>query len=198
MFKTLLILSLWPLTLWAQDITSANVNSSKPVWNEIKGEKMEALKLKGDAGRGEEAFQICQGCHRREATGSPSGAYPRLAGQHVSVLIEQIADIRSGKRQNPKMLPFADEHELTTQEIADIAAYLHALPIQPNEAGKGPGRALARGNELYLKDCSTCHGGKGEGSAEKFFPLIAGQNYKYLLREAGFIRDGKRGNALAG
>jgi cytochrome c553 len=178
----------------AQDQALTNAGSSGQAWNELKGEKLQALNLKGDAERGAEAFVICQGCHKRGATGTVSGAYPRLAGQHVSVLIEQMTDIRSGKRQNPKMVPFADEHVLTAQEIADIAAYLHALPIPPN-LGRGPGNALAHGKELYARDCATCHGDKGEGNAEKFFPLVAGQHFKYLLREARFIRDGNRGNA---
>lgn len=192
MIKALLILSLWPLCLPAQDRTPAN--ESGKVWNELKGEKLQALKLKGDAVRGAEAFEICQGCHKRGGTGSASGAYPRLAGQHATVLIEQMTDIRSGERKNPKMAPFAEEHVLTTQEIADIAAYLQALPI-PANIGAGPGSALARGKELYVRDCATCHGGKGEGDAGKFYPLVAGQHFKYLLREARFIRDGNRGNA---
>ena len=190
MIKTFLILALWPLSVLAQEPASGG----KQVWNELKGEKLEALKLKGDVTRGAEAFEICQGCHKRGATGTVSGAYPRLAGQHATVLIEQMTDIRSGKRLNPKMEPFAEEHVLTTQDIADIAAYLQALPIPPN-LGRGPGNALARGKELYIKDCAVCHGDKGEGNAEKFFPLVAGQHFKYLLREARFIRDGGRGNA---
>lgn len=190
--KALLVISLWPLGLQAQDQPSTEDNGK--VWNEIKGEELQALSLKGDVERGAEAFVPCQGCHKRGATGSVSGAYPRLAGQHTSVLIKQMADIRSGKRQNPKMLPFADEHVLTIQEIADIATYLHALPIPANLA-RGAGNALARGKALYTRDCVICHGSNGEGNAEKFFPLVAGQNFNYLLREALFIRDGKRGNA---
>lgn len=194
MIKTLLILSLWPLCLLAQDPAPAKAGSSAPVWNELKGEKLAALKLKGDVARGAEAFVICQGCHKRGATGTVSGAYPRLAGQHATVLIEQMTDIRSGERKNPKMLAFSEEHVLSTQEIADIAAYLQALPITPN-LGRGPGTALDRGKALYGKDCASCHGEKGEGQAEKFYPLVAGQHFKYLLREARFIRDGSRGNA---
>ena len=87
-------------------------------WNEITGEKLLALRMKGDAARGAQAFEVCQGCHRRGATGSASGTYPRLAGQHATVLIEQMADIRSGRRGNEKMLPFADEHVLSPQDIA--------------------------------------------------------------------------------
>jgi cytochrome c553 len=185
---------LWPLGLLAQDHAPASAGKSAPVWNELKGEKLEALRLKGDAARGAEAFEICQGCHKRGGGGSPSGAYPRLAGQHATVLIEQMSDIRSGERRNPKMVPFAGEHVLTTQEIADIAAYLQALPLGPN-LGRGPGIALARGKALFARDCATCHGDKGEGDAGKFFPLVAGQHFRYLLREVRFIRDGNRGNA---
>ena len=194
MNKALLVLSLWPLILLAQDRAPASTASGGQAWNELKGEKLEALGLKGDIARGEEAFKICQGCHRRGAMGSNSGMYPRLAGQHATVLIEQIADIRSGKRRNPKMEPFSEEHVLTTQEIADIATYLQALPIPPN-LGSGPGTALSRGKELYARDCANCHGDKGEGNARKFYPLVAGQHFKYLVREARFIRDGSRGNA---
>ena len=182
--KTLVIAALWPLCLLAQDRTPANAGSSAPVWNE----------LKGDPARGAEAFVICQGCHKHGATGTSSGAYPRLAGQHATVLIEQMTDIRSGARKNPKMERFSDEHVLTTQEIADIAAYVQALPIPPN-LGRGPGNALERGKALYVKDCASCHGDQGEGKAENFYPLVAGQHYKYLLREARYIRDGSRGNA---
>ena len=194
MTKGLLIFLSWPLVLLAQDRAAADAANGNQVWNEIKGEKLQGLKLKEDAARGAEAFEICQGCHKVGGTGSTSGAYPRLAGQHATVLIEQLTDIRSGVRKNPKMHPFAEGQVLTIQEIADIAAYLQALPIPPN-LGRGPGTALARGKELYARDCATCHGDKGEGKAERFFPLVAGQHYKYLLREARLIRDGKRGNA---
>ncbi len=186
-----MIFLFWSLAMTAQSQAQGVVQA----WNELKGEKLQALQLKGDAARGAEAFQPCQGCHKRGALGTPSGAYPRLAGQHVTVLIEQITDIRLGKRSNPKMTPFADEHVLTTQEIADIAVYLQALPIQSQDGGKGAGNALDRGKLLYAQDCLVCHGAQGQGDAQKFIPLVAGQHYKYLLREAGLIRDAKRGNA---
>jgi len=167
---------------------------SAPAWNEIKGEKLLVLKLKGDAARGEEAFVTCQSCHRRGATGSISGVYPRLAGQHATVLIEQMTDIRSGKRRNPKMEPFSSEHVLSPQDMADIATYLQGLPI-PANLGKGPGAALGRGKDMYLRDCASCHGERGEGNGAKFYPMVAGQHFAYLLREARLVRDGERGNA---
>ena len=110
------------------------------------------------------------------------------------MLIKQIADIRSGKRSNPKMELFADEHVLNAYEIADIATYLTGLPIS-NSNGKGPGRTVARGEEIYADKCESCHGKTGEGNAEKFYPMVAAQHYKYLLRELRLIRDGDRKNA---
>ncbi len=164
------------------------------VWNEMRGEKLLALQAKGDPLRGEIAFEVCQGCHGMEALGEIDGTYPRLAGQHASVLIKQLADVRAGIRDNPKMYPFAEEHVVTTQELADIASYLNALPV-PEEHGIGPGTDLKRGRSLYERDCVECHGPAGEGDATNFYPRVAGQHYLYLLRQMRDIRGGKRRNA---
>jgi cytochrome c553 len=178
------IASLWPVFVCAQ----------VPAWNEIKGEMKEALEAKGDKQRGEAAFDQCVGCHRKDASGRVSGAYPRLAGQHATVLIKQIADIRAGRRSNEKMEPFVDNHVLNAVGIADVASYLESLPI-PAGNGKGSGTALERGKQLYDKDCADCHGAKGEGNAAKFYPMVAAQHYRYLLREIEQIRNGYRRNA---
>jgi cytochrome c553 len=180
----LMMVALWPAFLAAQT----------PAWNEIKGELKAVLEAKGDAVRGEAAFEPCQGCHRKDGSGRVSGAYPRLSGQHALVLMKQITDIRSGWRSIPKMEPFIDDHVLTPFEIADISVYLQALPIS-TENGKGPGTALVKGKQLYDRDCAACHGASGEGSAVKFYPMVAAQHYRYLLREVQLIRDGDRRNA---
>lgn len=163
-------------------------------WNERDAEKDEALSLRGDRARGEEAFVVCQGCHRVGALGRADGSYPRLAGQHAAVLIKQMADVRSGRRANPKMQPFADHRTLTVQDMADIAAYLQVLPVPPNQ-GQGSGAALALGRRLYEQDCARCHGSRGEGDAKAFYPRVSGQHYGYLLREGMRIRDRQRRNA---
>ncbi|MCL1961854.1 MAG: c-type cytochrome [Desulfovibrionaceae bacterium] len=164
------------------------------VWNQMYAEKLQVLKTQGDALRGEIAFEICQGCHRHNAVGREDGSYPRLAGQHASVLIKQMTDVRSNRRQNKKMRSFIDTHVITPQEIADIAMYLQSLPVTPDN-GKGEGDNLAQGETLYKRDCVSCHGAKGEGDEAKFYPRVSGQHYKYLLREGRLIRDGGRGNA---
>lgn len=179
---------------WLAGLASTLALAAPGDWNAPYPEKTEALALKGDAARGEAAFVICQGCHRVGALGRADGSYPRLAGQHATVLIKQLSDVRSGRRSNPKMLPFADHQSLSVQDIADIAAFLQQLPVPANQ-GQGNGSDLARGGNLYEKDCASCHGARGEGNAEQFYPRLSGQHYRYLLRENRMIRDGERRNA---
>ena len=166
-------------------------------WNAQEGEKIEALKLKGDKKRGEEAYEVCGACHLPSGAGRPDGTFPQLAGQHTTVLIKQMADIRAGLRDNPTMYPFAAT--LTDpQELADVSAYIESLCI-PVDHGKYEGAdaamQIAKGKELYEKQRLECHGKNGEGQKEKFYPVIAGQHYKYLLRQMTEIRDGHRRNA---
>jgi cytochrome c553 len=159
-----------------------------------EGELKIALSVKADVARGAAAFETCEGCHRKDASGRVSGAYPRLSGQHATVLMKQITDIRAGRRYNPKMLPFVEDHVVTPYDIADIAAHLQRLPIATDN-GKGPGTRVARGEEIYARDCVDCHGSRGQGSAGRYVPMLAAQHYRYLLRELNFIRDGDRLNA---
>lgn len=155
---------------------------------------MPALQLAGDAAAGQKAFEACIRCHRRDASGRQNGTVPRLSGQHAQVIVKQVADIRSGLRANPAMKPFADAHSLTPQGLADIAAHLQALPMA-GAIGKGQARAVERGQTLYTRDCVACHGARGEGRADAFVPMLAGQHHGYLVNELGLIRDGGRGNS---
>ncbi|MBS1199540.1 MAG: cytochrome [Proteobacteria bacterium] len=164
------------------------------VWNEMEGEKLQALGAAGDAARGAITFEVCEGCHRNGGAGRVNGSYPRLAGQHAPVLIKQITDIRAGRRTNHKMVPFSGADVIGAQDIADIAAYLAAQPVTPDN-GRGPGDDIERGGQLYARDCATCHGEFGKGAAARFYPRLSGQHYLYLLREARAIRNGERGNS---
>jgi cytochrome c553 len=154
------------------------------------------LALKPDPERGEAGFAelACSRCHRKDASGRSPSTTPRLSGQHAAVIIKQVLDIRSGLRYNPPMQPMVNEEKLSLQALADIAAHLQALPVT-GTLGKGPGSGVARGKELFGKDCAGCHGAEGEGNAAIFAPMVAAQHYPYLLRELEFIRSGERGNS---
>lgn len=168
----------------------AQVTVSLPTEGDIKA----TLALPGDAQRGKDAYAECQTCHRSDASGRIAFNIPRLSGQHASVLIKQLMDIRSGLRVNAEMREYMHDSDLTLQDFADMAAYLQSLPVA-GRIGQGPPELVARGQALYAIDCAACHGEHGEGRAEQFFPMLASQHYGYLLRELDLILSGERGNS---
>ncbi len=189
-------------------------------WNEGGGEQDEATKILFDLKKkmpndpklkekvrkdGIAVYEVCSACHTTEGWGTKDGTFPQLAGQHDTVIIKQLADIRAGIRDNPTMYPFALPKEIKNAApevgggpyaIAVVANYIANLPMNPDN-GKAPaGEAdLKRGEKLFKENCVRCHGEHGEGSEMKFYPKIQGQHYLYMLRQFEWIRDGKRRNA---
>jgi cytochrome c553 len=168
-------------------------------WNEEGGEKDEALGLVPNLENGRDVYEVCAACHLLEGWGTKEGTFPQLAGQHTAVAIKQLADIRGLNRDNPTMYPFALPQSIGgPQSVADVSAYIEQLPMNPDN-GKGEWAEdtpqFAKGQKLYKDNCVQCHGEIGEGMAEKFYPLILGQHYNYMLRQFEWIRDGKRRNA---
>lgn len=158
------------------------------------GDLKTTLELPGDIQRGKDAYAECQTCHRKDASGRPKFDIPRLSGQHASVLIKQLMDIQAERRINPEMKDYMLDSGFTLQDFADIAAYLQSLP-PAGDIAQGPPAMVPRGQALYARDCSGCHGEQGEGRAELFYPMLASQHYSYLLREIELIETGKRGNS---
>jgi cytochrome c553 len=168
-------------------------------WNAEGGEKTKAMTLAPDRENGIEVYEVCSACHLLEGWGTENGTFPQIAGQHREVLIKQLADIRAGNRDNPTMYPFALPESIgDEQAMADVTAYIAKLPMNPDN-GKGPWAPGTpehkEGEKLYKDNCVKCHGDHGEGIADKFYPRIEGQHYKYMVRQFEWIRDGKRRNA---
>lgn len=183
--------TLFGLILFTGLLTSGLATADDVAKNEIE----KALALTADPKKGKAVFETCSLCHTPEGWGSAFGRYPQIAGQHASVIIKQLADIRAGNRDNPTMLPFTQSRILKdTQTIADVAAYISKLPMT-DKNGEGPGFELEYGEKLYKDNCVKCHGEKGEGDAEQFYPRIQGQHYQYLYRQMIWIKMGKRRNA---
>lgn len=165
------------------------------VWMSEGGERDEALHLEPDLENGLFVYEVCSACHLPEGWGLEDGTFPQLAGQHTNVIIKQLSDIREKNRDNPTMYPFALPREIGgTQAVADVAAYIAALPMNPKN-GVGPGDDLEHGAKLYAENCVRCHGETGEGENDKFYPRIQGQHFEYLLRQYNWIKEGKRRNA---
>ena len=128
----------------------------------------------------------CSPCHGASGEGYAGGAaaaFPVTAGQHFRVLVMALVRFRHGQTSTHGMQYFSDAHRLTgAQDVADVAAYIAALqPASP--VGMGNGLSLKKGARVYLRYCASCHGPTGVGDAARPVPRLAGQHYRYLLRQ---------------
>lgn len=179
----------------AEEEKKAGIDVRNYPGNTPRTEKDEALKLKGNWRTGQKYYTAyCEACHLPSGAGNRDGSIPQLAGQHRTVLIKQLADIRSGVRYNPTMYPFARKLP-SAQAVADVAAYVGTLCF-PLDSGKYEGadaaRQLVEGKQLYDNKCAKCHQANGAGNMDALYPVLAGQHNKYLLRQMTEVRDGKR------
>jgi cytochrome c553 len=179
----------------AEEEAKAGINIRRYPANTPRTEKDEALKLKGNWRTGQKYYTAyCEACHLPSGAGNRDGSIAQLAGQHQTVLIKQLADVRSGVRYNPTMYPFARKLP-SAQAVADVAAYIGTLcfPLDPGKyEGADAARQVAEGKQLYDNKCAKCHQPNGEGSKDALYPVLAGQHYKYLLRQMSDVRDGRR------
>jgi cytochrome c553 len=162
-------------------------------------EASDAVRNRPDLDNGAVLFQGCAACHGTSGGGTPDGQIPRIAGQHFSVLVQQLVDFRNDRRWDPRMEHFADRHHLKdAQAIADVAGYASEIATLPEAAiGVGSGEFLARGAEIYARSCASCHGRTGNGSGQLQIPRVAGQNYAYLVRQIHDAVEGRRPNFSA-
>ena len=124
----------------------------------------------------------CMACHGVDGAGMAAAGYPRIAGLDAGYMVKQLGDFRSGKRNNPTMMPMAKG--LTEEEMAAVSAHYAALPVPAAAAGPRVDPAAKIASDLArwgdwtgrgLPACEQCHapGGNGVGSS---FPGIAGQH----------------------
>jgi len=160
--------------------------------------------------RGKEINATCAGCHGEHGQGGKRGEYPRLAGQRMAHIADQLRAFRKRTRINIPMFPYTQERELSDADIEDVAAYLAQIEL-PTEwpQFKPEDDALARlaatervmiipraagdieaGGKLYAKECAPCHGKDGMGRGK--FPRLVGQYTAYLKRQIELFLKGDR------
>ena len=81
----------------------------------------------GNAETGRVLAYTCQGCHGITGykNAYPNYRVPKIGGQSAQYLSQALTEYREGKRKHPTMQ--AQSMSFSTQEIADLAAYLSTL-----------------------------------------------------------------------
>ncbi|KRG65094.1 MULTISPECIES: c-type cytochrome [Stenotrophomonas] len=86
-----------------------------------------ATPLVGKPDTGRTLAYTCQGCHGITGykNAYPSYRVPKIGGQSAEYLTQALTEYREGKRKHPTMQ--AQSMSFSTQEIADLAAYLSTV-----------------------------------------------------------------------
>ena len=156
--------------------------------------KGEAIYANGDAARN---ITACVSCHGA-AGNSTIAQNPKLAAQHESYIVKQLANFKTPERSNPIMSPIAKA--LTDDDMKNIAAYLDAQIQKPGAAKNKDtveiGKKIYRAGiaEKNVPACAGCHGANGSGIPAQFARL-GGQHQDYTAAQLTSFRASVRKNS---
>jgi len=150
----------------------------------------------GDAAAGKEKAASCGGCHGADGN-SALGLFPKIAGQNVKYLMNQLTAIKYGKRVVVEMTGQLDNKN--EQDLEDLAAYYASQTIV---GGKTAADQFELGQKIYragipakqVAGCMACHGAKGQGLASAGFPMLGGQHSDYTEKQLKSFRLMTRNN----
>lgn len=143
-----------------------------------------------------ERLQVCAACHNADGN-STIAENPRLAGLDAGYLARQLADFKSGGRQNPIMAGIVAG--LSEQEYKPLAVHFSKQKPAPGAGATDP-NLLARGKEIFdegivgsaVPACSGCHNEDGSGTDK--YPRITGQHAPYVVQQLTNFKSGARAN----
>jgi cytochrome c553 len=162
-----------------------------------------ALAKPGDAKAGQTKAAACGACHGVDGNSSDA-QYPKLAAQQERYIARQLAMFKTGERQSPIMMGFANS--VMPQDMRDIGAYFATQKTLPGVADDtvikdGPNKGAkfyAVGERLYrggdatrnVPACMACHGPTGAGNPGPAYPTLAGQHASYVSARLTAFRGG--------
>ena len=139
---------------------------------------------------------VCAACHTADGSrGSP--ANPILAGQHPEYLAKQLAEFKSGKRNNAIMKGFAST--LSEDDMRNVAAFYAGKQVKPGFAKHKDtvtlGQQIYRGGiaDKQVPACAGCHSPTGAGIPAQY-PRVGGQHADYTEAQLVAFRGGVRNN----
>lgn len=101
--------------------------NQQPVRQPIEGtaSRMAAGKMIFEGGLPAQNVAACTACHG--ATGAGNQTFPRISGQHADYIIKQLSVFQLTNQRPAGAVMKTVAHDLTREDIANVAAYVQAL-----------------------------------------------------------------------
>lgn len=148
----------------------------------------------------------CLKCHSSiSVAADPS--IPQLAGQYPQYLFKQVNEFIEKKRAGHEKaaLPKDLDEERWKRITLALSQITVNTPTKPKTGGVDT--AIANGKNIFLngdsstgaRQCVQCHGPEGRGRSENIsiFPILANQNYNYIVAQLKRFRNSERTNDQA-
>jgi cytochrome c553 len=151
----------------------------------------------GDIAAGKLVANRCVTCHGLDGIGT-SPDIPHLAGQYADYLLRALQEYKGGERRGDFMAAMIVAVEnLSSEDMADVAAYYASLPIFTRVTTKAEGKGEAPEEDPFAavkamtEACGGCHGADGNSDLPGS-PSLAGQHAEYLVDALKAYKDGRR------
>lgn len=101
-----------------------------PLRQPVEGDagRFDAGKTVFETGVADKGVPACSGCHGAQGRGNAT--FPRIAGQHADYLIKQLVVFQRTDERPEGAIMKVVAHDLTRQNIEDVAGYLQSLSGQ--------------------------------------------------------------------
>ncbi len=133
---------------------------------------------------GQKVAAVCANCHG-DGGNSLKPEIPNLAGQNPAYLLDQLRLFAEGQRRNEFMEGMIKA--LTSDEKIGAVLFYSRQAVLGRTSGSSAA-LVARGKDLYFKNCWRCHADNGRGNEQ--FARIAGQQTVYLTTTLKRYRTG--------
>ena len=151
---------------------------------------------KVDIAKGAETYaNTCAACHGEDGN-SIIALQPTLAQQHPEYLVKQLADFKSGAREDAVMQGMSGL--LSDEDMQNVAAWLATKKAKPGTASADL-KTMVAGERIYrggipdrsIPACAACHSPNGAGLPSQY-PRLSGLHPEYLVKQLTAFRSGAR------
>jgi len=138
---------------------------------------------------GQDRAVLCNQCHGADGNSKKPGA-PNLAAQNPVYLLDQIEKFSDGRRKNYVMNALSKNFSRDDKE--NLAIFYASLKVNQTKTNA---KLAKKGQSIYIKQCSTCHGKQGEGNTD--YARLAGQQTNYVETTLRRFRDKLKNNSTS-